>query len=211
MCLVEEPVICNCVCNYEVCSRVDKERLNRPEDFFAGVNIKKRSNFYQLFVFGYTYTVFVDVNNDEKPAHIGVTGLPDENYINVCAYLLASSFGINVPRTKGVCNSTYHGEIYCATPKQNRLPISQLIKEYLDNPLADFGYLDFSFRPHYFPGVTIKTLTSGTITLFNNGKYHIVGVTCKEKAKLLHRKLCAIIRHCWRISPPETSCVWIAG
>jgi hypothetical protein len=189
----------------------DKDRLTRPEDFFPFEKIKHYSNFYQIKAFGYTYTIFVNMKKIEKPAHIGVTGLPSMDYINVAAVLLAGSFGIEVPKSQGVCNSTYHGRIECTVDAEDKISIYELLTEYFENPIPLLGKLDFSFRPHYFPGVTIKTAGHGTITLFNNGSYHIVGVNSKQKALRLHHTLCVIIQHCWRTTAPAMSCVWTAA
>ena len=207
MCIVTTPICVNCVGNFAVYTQIDKQKLTRPEDFFLTNQIVHHSNFYNVKVFGCTYTVFNNTRTS-SPTHVGITGVPDESFLRAAAIYFACTFRIRRLISRGICNSTYHGRLMCVRPQKDKLELFELLAGYVKNPLKEQGQLNFTFRPHYFPGVTIKTDGHGTITLFNNGKYHMVGINSEEKAKLLRLKLCAIMRHCWRMAEQETSCAW---
>lgn len=51
-----------------------------------------------------------------------------------------------------------------------------------------------SFRSQFFPGARVRFAGLGTVNLFNNGKYVMVGVRDPRNARVLREKLCAIMR-----------------
>lgn len=51
-----------------------------------------------------------------------------------------------------------------------------------------------SFRSQFFPGARIRWRGIGTVNLFNNGNYVIVGVKNATEARRLYARVCAIIK-----------------
>ena len=63
-----------------------------------------------------------------------------------------------------------------------------------------------SFRSQFFPGARVRRRGAGTINLFNNGKYVLVGVRDGESAERLRRTLCALMTTYWTTSARATRC-----
>jgi TATA-box binding protein (TBP) (component of TFIID and TFIIIB) len=107
---------------------------------------------------------------------------------------------------KKVVNSTYSGKIKCS---EKRISTCRVLSKFVEKGTPKD--VSVSFRPQHFPGVLLryKDIVSmqkkGTINLFNNGSYTIVGVTNEAGAKKLYDNLCRIIQTYWTTS---SSCVW---
>ena len=87
-----------------------------------------------------------------------------------------------------VVNSTYVGRITGLTSA------CRAVNEFRRNGGDGRCGLSISFRSQFFPGVRIRCAGLGTINLFNNGKYVIVGVKRRGQMQKLVEKLCAITK-----------------
>ena len=110
-----------------------------------------------------------------------------------------------------VTNSTYSGQIYCSDLAAGRTTLSLVLSSFQSAGLPS-GY-KLSFRSQVFPGMCLRIRTEelrGTVNIFNNGKYVILGVTKEEEAEKLSTQLCAIMRRWWRTFGEGTPCAWSA-
>ena len=119
-----------------------------------------------------------------------------------------------------VVNSTYVGKISC---RDGRSAISthrslarfksrqRQQQQRLQRRAEDKSDVSISFRPQFFPGGLIRWNDApGSVNLFNNGKYVVVGVRKEREARLLCRRLSALIRTHWTTTTSRTSCAWTA-
>ncbi len=126
--------------------------------------------------------------------------------------LFSSLTGVERPSTwsRRVVNSTYVGDIACCQP-----PISahRSLSCYKRTQEEEEEEVNISFRPQFFPGGLIRWRAAkhGSVNLFNNGKYVIVGVRKEKEAVWLCQKLSALIKTHWTTTRPRTSCAWTAG
>lgn len=105
-----------------------------------------------------------------------------------------------------VVNSTYLGKILCIN---EGVPACRMMALY--KKLEAGRDVSIAFRSQFFPGVRIRWTGLGTINLFNNGKYVLVGVKTDASAKILYEKLCAITRKYWTTLDEVTWCAWGAA
>jgi hypothetical protein len=125
-----------------------------------------------------------------------------------------------------VTNSTYAGQVICGDLARDQTSMSLVLSRYVAMERADQKgnvqrqqqqqqqQLDqqISFRSQVFPGVRVKIPNvRGTINVFNNGKYVLVGVRSRQEAEALREALCAIMRQSWTTFGGETPCAWTAG
>ncbi len=108
-----------------------------------------------------------------------------------------------------VVNSTYVGRITCS----NRISTHRALARYKrPGATAKESDVSVSFRSHFFPGGLIKWKgLRGSVNLFNNGRYVIVGAARQSDVRHLHRRLCALMRDSSTTLGPGTSCAWTAG
>ena len=109
-------------------------------------------------------------------------------------------------------NSTYDGCITCNWKEGSACrALARFKKEQIKN--SEQRKISVSFRSQFFPGARIRwkgEKCEGTVNLFNNGKYVIVGVKKEERAQILYHQLCAIMKTYWTTLNEPTSCVWTA-
>jgi hypothetical protein len=139
-----------------------------------------------------------------------------------------------------VTNSTYAGRVVCQDLERNRTSMSLVLSRYAATTAVtdrrdarenqqeqqqqqqqQHSYKQqqqkqkqqgISFRSQVFPGVRVKLADiKGTVNVFNNGKYVLVGVRSRQEAEALRAALCAIMRQSWTIFGGGTPCAWTAG
>lgn len=109
--------------------------------------------------------------------------------------------------SRQVVNSTYVGSIVCSTP----IFAHRSLAKFKARQRERRETVNISFRPQFFPGGLVRwSDTSGSVNLFNNGNYVVVGVKKEEEALLLGRRLCALIKTHWTTTTSRTSCAWTA-
>ncbi len=163
-------------------------------------------NFYVFETSGFSFIVF-----PVSGSVIG-TGLSDRGQIREALAAFAEATGMpeNEVGVDGrVINSTYSGRVECACPNMSACQaLSEFKKSATDAPVHK--NVTVSFRSQFFPGVRLRWSDLGTVCLFNNGKYILVGVKREEDACSLRDRLAAIMSKYWTTSKRETSCAWAA-
>lgn len=203
MCFVSEPQIKNIVLHFRVASEEqaklknfeNKDRVIQKRNFFI-LKIKKCFCSKQM-----SFTVF------PQKGSVIATGVKSLENINSALQKFTDIIGLKSEsiHTKKIVNSTYTGTIVCSETIATHCLLRNSRTEENDKNI------DISFRTQFFPAILIKWKNlQGSINLFNNGQYVIVGVNSEEQANVLYQQLCVLIQNCWMTSKPQTSCVWTA-
>ena len=185
---------------------LEEVRTAPPPPRVTGDLPRMKKNFY---VFGHrslSFTVF------PKSGHVIVTGVRD--HCAVDSVLRRFSRALRLPveevrRSAKVVNSTFDGHICCEWEGGSAC---QALARFKRSSAGELHKRDVqvSFRSQFFPGARVRYKDLGTVNLFNNGKYILVGVKEGERAQTLHREICAIMRTYWTTSAQPTSCAWTA-
>ena len=169
-----------------------------------------------------TFTVF------PMSGSVIVTGLREVSAIpTAVTWFVRHVAGVRVPDTAAaaahlfrrlggrVVNSTHAGAVTCVSERISTCRTVARFKEASDAAALAGGYkgrVRVSFRSQFFPGVLIRWSDApGTLTLFNNGNYILVGVKKRSEVRELYDRLCALTATYWTTSAPRTSCAWTAG
>ena len=114
-----------------------------------------------------------------------------------------------------VTNSTWSGSLRPKDVTPEELgSVMRVISDYSQLTSGKDGSEMFSvdFRSQFFPGVRMQhTGMAGTINLFNNGSFVIVGVRKASEAVMHLRWLAAIMNKFWKRPGAGTSCAWVVG
>lgn len=214
---VSEPRVENLVVHFKVPENGRQRLLQTPaaENFDAS-----RRNFYVLRLNcrehlqsrpcrrrrrhrskgGLAFTVF------PRGGSVIATGISSFSFIDRALeeFALVTKTGPAGEWYKKVVNSTYSGSVEPADDGDSILRKVAYLKS------ADKS-ISISFRSHFFPGILIKWEgTRGSVNLFNNGRYVLVGLSCKEQVAALRQRLCALMTSCWTTTAPAMSCAWTA-
>lgn len=108
-----------------------------------------------------------------------------------------------------VTNCTYTGRVSCDSLDDGDVHVCQLMSLAVEEKVQADKW-DISFRSQFFPGIRIRHTDGGTINLFNNGKFILVGVNSSVQAERVRQALCVFMRMCWTTLNAGTSCVWTA-
>ena len=147
------------------------------------------------------------------------TGIKDYGSVQWALEVFAHAAGMSnasaVQWERRIVNSTYCGRIVCS---QEQVSTSQVLYRFTkEAEPEDKRNVSVSFRPHFFPGALVRCSNGeaeegeGTVNLFNNGSYVLVGVTTYTQARKVYERICAIIETYWTTSAQPTSCAWTAG
>lgn len=151
----------------------------------------------------HSFTVF------PKSGSIIATGISKREHIDMVLERFLTTVDltraaiVTVPK---VINSTYTGQITCS---DKRASACHALARYNKEEGQKDENVNISFRSQFFPGVRLRLKGKGTINLFNNGKYILVGMKEEEAVSQLYKKLCAITQTYWTTTTPETRCAWI--
>jgi TATA-box binding protein (TBP) (component of TFIID and TFIIIB) len=234
MCFATEPVLKNIVVLFKLTAK-DKEanvdavrhtlRLMRAWYAKKPKAGARPNNFFCVQWCTFNYTVFPSTGS------VVATGIKREGDVAEATSALcrlfervaASSSDGPVPLVTSaprVTNSTRTGSVQTCPQAKNQVSTCQRLHEWREaikakrergETISAEENANLQFRPHFFPGVRITWPDAvGTLTLFNNGKFVIVGTTNSEQADTVHRRLCAIISKFWTTSSGETACAWSA-
>lgn len=223
MCLVTEPRLENLVVCFKVCEEDLKHLLRLPEAEKFGRNSR---NFYVLRPRGnggqsrrrrvnrrrkrngsggISFTVF------PKGGSVIATGIGGEEEVRPCLETFAASAGLSSNSTRWerrVVNSTYVGEVQCSAGDFSTYRVLYGQRERIESERE----ISVSFRTQFFPGILIKFRgQAGSVNLFNNGRYVIVGTSDREQTLSLHQRLCVLMRDYSTTLSPETRCAWTAA
>lgn len=165
------------------------------------------TNFYVVGVSGHSYTVFPGSGN------IIATGIQSYSHIlptvRDFTNLSCLDKSSDCVRSIKVVNSTYVGRVECIIPGVSACHALEKYKrdpEVQQNPQS----ITITFRSQYFPGARIKWNNIGTVNLFNNGKFVIVGANSSSVIRCLHQKLSAVMKLYWMTSKTGIPCAWVA-
>jgi hypothetical protein len=114
-----------------------------------------------------------------------------------------------------VTNSTWSGSLrpHGATP-ESLGSVMRVISDYSRSMSGGelSGLVSIDFRSQFFPGVRLQLGgVRGTINLFNNGSFVIVGARRASEAMVHLRWLAAIMNECWKKPGAGTSYAWTAA
>ena len=145
-------------------------------------NCKSHSNFITVRIKPYVCTIF------QKSGHVNMSGIPNFEKINQALSLFNSHFFTNIREEDIVVdNSTTSGNLSIS---EKNIPLDKL------NGNSD--KVTVFIRPHFFHSAVIRPGKSadhrGTVVLFSNGKYFIVG--CKSVPDITETvsQLCALTK-----------------
>ncbi len=224
-CKVTRPEVKNIVVHFKISTRKRKylwrlrnfvKELKDPTSSTALALIHKRvnnGNFVCFKLSGVSFTIFPHSGNV-----IG-TGIKRKPHILKAVKMFLDTVGLRggVERhleILRITNSTYSGSIECVCLDSGQITIWQALSHLPDfNAETNDGYLnewDVSFRSQFFPGIRIRHIHGGTVNLFNNGKFVLVGVKGERHARRLTKKLCVFMRKCWMTLREEMLCAWNA-
>ena len=184
-------------------------------------------NFVCIKLNGVSFTIFPLSGN------IIGTGIKRKSHIFKCVGMFLDTIGLRgggiekILNILRITNSTYSGSIECVCLESEQITVCQALSHLHDydigddvdsgeteggrNVANDGEYLnewDVSFRSQFFPGIRIRHIDGGTINLFNNGKFVLVGVKSRRQVSQLTKKLCVFMRRCWMTLKEETMCAW---
>ena len=191
----------------------------------------KRRNFECIRLGGFSYTVF--------PASgcVVATGISAHHLVESALNVFRESSGLAEEELlpHQVVNSTYSGRVECDGEREGRrVSVGQAVDSVFglgggggyeggvvgSSGFGAVGEYDpdrrwyVSFRTQFFPGICLRrreTCGGGTVNLFNNGRYVLVGVRSQRQAEELAGELCALMKRCWTTLGGVTSCAWPAG
>ena len=218
MCRVTAPLLKNLVLHFKVLPE-ERERLSQV-GLRTGRYDASRRNFYVLKLARHStakswsggvrqrrhvvsFTVF------PSSGSVIATGVRSSSDVLSALSLFSSLTDLKRPSawSRKVVNSTYVGSVTCGDS-----PVSthRSLARYKESG-EKAEEVNISFRPQFFPGGLIRwRATPGSVNLFNNGKYVVVGVRTESEARWLGRRLCALIRTHWTTTKSRTSCAWTA-
>lgn len=200
MCFISEPQIKNLVFHF----RVSEKSRTKLKEFENDKRVNKKRNFFVFKIrkpgIHLSYTVF------PQKGSVIATGVKSVRDINSTLQNFADIIKIELKslhNTK-IVNSTYTGSVVCS----ENISTYHLLRH---SNSEKYTEVNISFRSQFFPGVLIKwDQYQGSVNLFNNGQYVLVGVKSKTQANVLYNQLCALIQKCSMTSTQPTSCVWTA-
>lgn len=159
-----------------------KARLfsNQPMTVPASLtpHITRHSNFISFHIDHFAFVLF------PKSGQVNISGIRGFNDIKEAVRVFNSQFKTNIPVSNIVVdNTTASGKLHHRIKS-----FATLFKSPLRNEVS------ISVRPHYFPSALIrpKGQQRGTIILFANGKYIIVGARSAEELNKAYETLCAL-------------------
>ena len=223
MCIVTTP----CVQNIVVHFRVPPQDIScLVEQALTSKCKKSRKNFYifrlpnknnsQSFSKkggkrrGTSYTVFPGKGS------VIVTGISSSNDILPALESFSQSFSGGKAFTssfrdwdKKIVNSTHVGHLECV---DSSISIHRTLSEFKkeQNSVRGVDDVSISFRSEFFPGILLRwTKTPGSVNLFHNGYYVLVGTKSEDQAQALYNRLCVLMRTCWTTMTRPTLCAWI--
>lgn len=155
------------------------------------INIKHQVIHYTNFLtwrqYGYVYTIFL------KNGHVNVSGIKNFKAIKGAMETFNDQFDTNIQFDNiTVDNTTASGRL-----PQEKICLYRLAKDHKQE-----NELTISIRPHYFPSAVIRQKQKkeegkrrkGTIVLFSNGKYNILGCKTKESIEKTFEQLCVLTK-----------------
>ncbi len=185
-----------------------------------------RRNFECVKIGGFSYTIF--------PASgcVVVTGISSLDRVEAALSVFRASARLEEAAGErllphSIVNSTYSGTVHCGGRREGRsVSVCEAVASVFGlergghdawrRPAEyDPGQRWYvSFRSQFFPGLCLRrreTSGGGTVNLFNNGRYVLVGVRSQKQAEDLTEELCALMKRCWTTLGGVTSCAWPAG
>ena len=219
MCGVTRPVLQNVVVHFKVkggeiskavCKSIvePSTRQKKRQKKKSEGRRKERGegrNFFILDDRVATYTVFPNSGD------IAATGLNDKEGVKSATSRFEELCGLEVEeKSVRITNSTYSGKIVCRDLDQGRASVVQVLTLFADS-LPERSPVCVNFRSQFFPGAKLKhDELNGTVNIFNNGSYVIIGVRSRGEAERLQEWLGAIMAEFWTTMAQATACAWIA-
>lgn len=134
---------------------------------------KRNSSFYILRRYSYVYTLF-------RTGHINVTKIRHLIHADRAVQLICDDLNIKQLLSYRVDNMTASGDLAKISDNTIALPLClRLISSKVSSNLSLFKVRSVRFDTQSFPACYLKC-KSGTISLFNTGKFNLIGVRSEE-------------------------------
>lgn len=212
-CKVTKPDVKNIVIHFKFNDR-KRKYIKRLRIYVEGKKGEKHhrqnhGNFICVKENGVSFTIFPHSGN------VIATGIKERSSILPIVKKFLATIKLNKTLSclsiLRITNSTYSGSIVCSSLDNEHLTVSEALSYFIENVDKNDIILnewDVSFRSQFFPGIRIRHINGGTINLFNNGKFVLVGVKSRKRVRHLTNQLCVFMKKCWMTLDEETSCVW---
>lgn len=131
-----------------------------------------------------------------------------------------------------IINSTYSGHVFCEDLRRGTSILSHVLHKLVNVSSHLNCYVSVHFRSQVFPGVRLRFQQKqersnsssnntvdkccknsgwkGTVNVFNNGNYVLIGVRSKKEAEFIHSTLCALMKQYWTTLAGDQGCAWSA-
>ena len=186
-----------------------QRQRQRPPQQAKGARAKK--NFSVLCRGKYTYTVF------ERSGDVIFNGSRTGEELEEGLRLLCELTGHRVEptrKTARVVNGTYSGRIECVDLQQRGASVMRCLSDFCKSggSSGENAHVEINFREQFFPGARMRNRQlQGTINVFNNGSYVIIGAKSDEEAEKQRQWLTAVISASWTNSGAHPACAWTAA
>ena len=149
------------------------------------------------------YTIF------PQKGYVNVSGVRGFDRIPLAVNLFNDAFKSHVKLAETVVdNSTSSGRLLCCTHRTSGKLSLPRFKRFLDtDPRARQQRLCLGLRPFHFPGGILRFRSDcckkkklGSVILFSNAKYVIVGAKSTEDIQAIHQSVCALTTACTKTS-----------
>ena len=199
-------VISKAVCKSNVEPAASKGKKKKQKRKFEGRRRERGEgrNFFILDDRVATYTVFPNSGD------VVATGLHNKEGIRSATSRFEELCGLEVEeKSVRITNSTYSGKIICRDLEQGCASVVQVLSLFAESLTATETVVNF--RSQFFPGARLKhAKLNGTVNVFNNGSYVIIGVRSASEAERIQEWLGVIMAGFWTTMGRGTPCVWTA-
>ena len=186
---------------------------NNPTD----LEVSKKRNFYVVRPHDSRIVNLVFVIFPHGKRVVNVSGVRTVRHIPYCLRVFKSrmnlvrdTFAEEIADTYVVDNITAVGKL-CLDPDTLFNLVSR--RTLVTRDASSHRFQTCSCRPHYFPGIVLRSRALPTCIVFASGKYIIVGGKSIRDVKHAFQALCAVIQNQERAttSTPAIECVSTAG
>lgn len=145
--------------------------------------LKRNNSFFILRRYSYVYTLF-------RTGHINVTKIRHPKHIERAVQLICDDLNISETLSYRIDNMTASGDLAKLSDITIATPLClRLISVEVSNNLDSYKVGSVRFDTQTFPACYFKC-KSGTISLFNTGKFNLVGLRSQEDVVIL----CSILQ-----------------
>lgn len=158
----------------------------------SNVSIRRRSNFVVVKDIDFTYNVFTSSGHVNVYRITDLDTQPEIAISRFCRLLLGNICAeeeLLISPILQIVNITAAGKLNVS---EEGIDLYKA-KHIYDNSNEDF-FCRLNYNPDIYAGLSFKSTIGGTINLFAQGSYTILGAKSKEALDLIHLQLCAFIQ-----------------